>query len=342
MSGGIDSAVASAILSELGHEVIGAYLRLHEYQIGETKAFEAASMIGIPIFSISIEHVFKKEVVTPFLSEHKCGFTPNPCLICNQKVKFAILHEVAERIGADAIATGHYARIDSGPGGRAALFRGRDATKDQSYMLYRLAASSLERIILPLGEYSKTEVRKKGRHLFPGLFDTADESEDICFIPKGDLGSFIQNNAGPFSPGRIVTTSGHAIGMHSGLHMFTIGQRKGLGLSGGPWFVCRKNLVTNELIVGRKENISGIRCREAVWHDNPVKGIALSACHRYRSRLIGCVIDSVNGSSFSCLLDEPERGAAPGQSLVLYSDDRVYGGGIIEETWRGGSVSNEQ
>lgn len=344
MSGGLDSSVASALLVEEGHEVIGVYLRLQRYDKGEERAAEAAAGIGIPLIVISAEDAFEKEVMVPFIEAYRSGSTPNPCVLCNERVKFATLISVAGKYGADAVATGHYARTAPGPAGRISIFKGLHSSKDQSYMLYRISGKVLEKMLFPLGGLKKSEVREKGLTFFPGLFEKIPESEDLCFVSRGELGEFIRREAGPFPEGSIVTPSGDHVGSHKGLHRYTIGQRKGLALSGGPWFVCAKNIKTNELIVGKEENIkvSAIKCIRSVWHENPVEGVTLSACHRYRSRPVSCVVDSLAGSSFSCLLHEKIEGVAPGQSLVLYSNDRVYGGGIIERTWRGGASDDGQ
>ncbi len=344
ISGGVDSAVASAILVEEGHDVIGAYLRLNKYNTGEERALETAERIGIPLVVIPAEDAFKKEVEEPFLEAYRSGSTPNPCVICNERVKFAFLFSVAGKYGADLVATGHYARTAPGPRGESSIFRGLDPSKDQSYMLYRVPHKVIDKMIFPLGGMKKSDVREKGSTLFPGLFKGIPESEDLCFVSRKELGEFIREKAGPFPGGRIVKLSGDHVGFHKGLHRYTVGQRKGLALSGGPWYVCAKNLVTNELVVGKEEDIKVrvIKCGRAVWHENPVAGVALSACHRYRSSPLGCILDSVKGSTFSCMLHDKAVGVACGQSLVLYSNDRVYGGGIIEGTWRGGASDDEQ
>lgn len=343
MSGGLDSSVASAILAAEGHEVIGVYLRLQKDDRGEERAVKTAEKTGFPLVVVPAEELFEKEVVEPFLNAYKSGLTPNPCIICNEKVKFAVLAIVAEKYGAGAVATGHYARIATGPDGRKSIFRGLDPTKDQSYMLYRIPRVMLGKIIFPLGDMGKHEVREKGNSLFPGLFDVVKESEDLCFVSRRELGDFVGEKAGPFPDGRIVSSAGCRIGFHKGLHRYTIGQRKGLSLSGGPWFVNGKNLEENELIVGTEKDarVRVAECGQSVWHQDPVAGVSFSACHRYRSRPVGCVLVGAEGSSFSCSFGENIAGVAPGQSLVLYSNDRVCGGGIIERTWRGGASDDE-
>lgn len=344
ISGGLDSAVASAILVEAGHDVIGVYLRLNKCNAGEERALETTKRIGIPLVVVPAEDVFKKEVEAPFLDVYRSGSTPNPCVRCNERVKFALLSTFAGKYGADSIATGHYARTAPGPDGKIAIFRGLDPSKDQSYMLYRISHKVIEKIIFPLGGMKKSDVREKGSALFPGLFDGIPESEDLCFVSRRKFLEYIRENAGPFTGGSIVKLSGEHVGFHKGLHRYTVGQRKGLDLSGGPWFVCAKNLATNKLVVGKEEDIEVrvIKCSRAVWHESPVAGVILSACHRYRSSPVGCILDSVKGTTFSCRLQDKAVGVAPGQSLVLYFNDRVYGGGIIEETWREGASEDEQ
>ncbi|MDO9507792.1 MAG: tRNA 2-thiouridine(34) synthase MnmA [Thermovirgaceae bacterium] len=334
LSGGVDSAVASAILVEEGHEVIGANLRFHREGKTDERSALVAEGLGIRLLVIPAEDDFEKKVLEPFFAAYRDGLTPNPCVICNELVKFATLFSAAEKMGAHAVATGHYARIAPGPGGAESLFRASDPSKDQSYMLYRILREKFSKLLFPLGCLTKTIVRERSHSLFPGLFKGVPESKDLCFISGSQLGAVIQKNAGPFPGGKIVTVSGECIGCHSGLHRYTIGQRKGLALSGGPWFVSGKDFETSELIVGGKENlrVSKVFCTQAIWHENPVDGTTLSACHRYRSRPSKCVLGGIEETSFSCFLPEGVEGVAPGQSLVLYYNDRVYGGGIIERT----------
>jgi tRNA-specific 2-thiouridylase len=338
VSGGIDSAVACALLVEQGHEVICLHLSFHGADTGTDRAREVARRLGLTFLEVSVRDEFEKEVLNPFTEEWSKGLTPNPCVICNRRVKFPALVDAASKEGANAVATGHYARTAMGPGGRISLFRGIDRLKDQSYMLYRLPPETLPALLFPLGEMTKEQVSGKGRTLFPDMFDDLPESEDLCFLPDGELAEYIQGRAGPFPEGDVIDPSGKVAGKHRGLNRYTVGQRKGLGLSGGPWFVTGIDSFSNRIFVGREEDLAAdlVKCRDSLWHEKPVPGKTLEACKRYRSRPVECTLVSVEGGSFTCLFPGCISGAAPGQSLVLYSGDRVYGGGIIETALRGG------
>ncbi len=338
VSGGIDSAVSCALLVEQGHDVICLHLSFHGADTGTGRAREVARRLGLTFREVSVRDEFEKEVLIPFAEEWKKGLTPNPCVICNRRVKFRALVDLAGEEGAHAVATGHYARTAMGPTGSISLFRGVDPEKDQSYMLYRLPPETLPALLFPLGEMTKDEVSIKGRTVFPDMFKDIPESEDLCFLPDGDLAEYLQKKAGPFPEGEVVDPSGSVIGKHRGLNRYTVGQRKGLGLSGGPWFVTGIDAWSNRLFVGREEELAAdiVKCRAAVWHQKPVPGKPLAACKRYRSKPVDCTLASIDGESFTCLFAGGISGTAPGQSLVLYSGDRVYGGGIIETALRGG------
>ncbi|HQO82736.1 MAG TPA: tRNA 2-thiouridine(34) synthase MnmA [Synergistales bacterium] len=338
ISGGMDSAAAAALMLDRGFEVIGVHLRFRCSREEENRVERITSELGIGLLSLDVESLFNSKVRHPFFDALRKGFTPNPCVICNEQVKFVSLVSAARGLGAELVATGHYARVSLSPDKGTALLRGVDPEKDQSYMLYRIPVSILEKTCFPLGGITKREVRAFCEERFPALFEGVAESSDICFIPGRKLEETIELNAGPFIPGRIVTTSGEELGHHRGLNRYTIGQRKGLSLSGGPWFVVEKRMSLNELVVGRQEDlvVEEVFCTDPVWHLEPATGERLDGCHRYRCRPSPCILEQVNDRYLSCRFPEGVSGVAPGQSLVFYYNDRVYGGAIIERAEKGG------
>jgi len=336
-SGGIDSTMAACFLREEGHSVIPVTLVFHEENREETlwRARTAAMTAGLdkPIV-VDVSDLFQKRVIQSFLSSYERGWTPNPCIYCNEKVKFNGLFEVAGQLGCKAVATGHYARM--GNGRRSGLFKGIDPRKDQSYMLYRLPQDWYETIHFPLGCRTKEEIKLRAENLFPALKDITVESTDLCFLAKGRLPDFLEENVSN-SPGEIVTIDGETIGTHHGLSQYTIGQRQGLGLSNGPWFVVDKVTTSNRLVVGRRNNlaVNVVECSDIVLHEDLFAGQVVSMRHRYRTAFVNSEVLSISQEKFRILCHEPACGVAPGQSAVLYSGDRIIGGGIIEKTyWR--------
>ena len=343
ISGGVDSAVAAALLLEEGFDVVGAHLRIHSNPEVEKRIERIAATLGIDCQSLEVEGLFRTKVLLPFFDDYRKGFTPNPCVLCNEGVKFATLLSMARDIGAEIIATGHYAQVFLGPGGPT-LARGFDRTKDQSYMLYRIPRRFLGNLRFPLGKMTKRSVEELGERRFPGLFREVAESNDICFIPRGRLAEEVEHAAGPFPPGRIIDLTGRVLGRHEGLNRFTIGQRKGHSLPGGPWFVVEKRISGNELVVGRREDlvVEGLTCSDPVWHGDPVAGLHLEGCYRYRSRPSPCIMEHADARTFYCRFPGGVNGVAPGQSLVLYYNDRVFGGGIIKTAEKGGPSGHEE
>ncbi|HRS48731.1 MAG TPA: tRNA 2-thiouridine(34) synthase MnmA [Thermovirgaceae bacterium] len=343
ISGGVDSAVAAALLLDRGFEVIGVHLRIHSSPEVRKRVERIVAALGIDCRSLEVGGLFRRKVLLPFFDDHRKGLTPNPCVICNEEVKFASLLSTARRMGAEMIATGHYARIHMGPGGPA-LGRCFDRYKDQSYMLYRLRPQSLVNILFPLGGMTKGAVRELGERRFPGLFQGVAESNDICFIPRGELADAVERAAGPFPSGRVVNLNGVVLGIHKGLNRFTVGQRKGHSLPGGPWFVVEKRVKENELVVGRKQDlvVGRVTCGDPVWHGEPASGLILEGCTRYRGRPSPCIIECADARGFTCRFPEGVSGVAPGQSLVLYYNDRVFGGGIIKTAEKGGPSGHEE
>ncbi|MGC9489907.1 MAG: tRNA 2-thiouridine(34) synthase MnmA [Thermovirgaceae bacterium] len=336
-SGGIDSAMAAHFLREEGYRVLPVTFVFSEKNRAETllRAKKAARILGLdtPVI-VDKTDLFRAKVIDSFLSFYKQGLTPNPCVLCNEQVKFRALVEMADKLQCETVATGHYARI--GSGNRPSLLRGIDPKKDQSYMLYRLNPGFYGKIRFPLGCRTKEEVKESARELFPPLSGITKESSDLCFLSKDQLPNFLEKNVKD-KPGGIYSTAGEYLGSHLGLSRYTIGQRQGLGLSGGPWFVTAKDRLTNRLVVGRRKDlaVNVIECFDPVFHENLHVGQIVSMKHRYQASFVNSEILAVTHGRFHLFCLEPAYGVAPGQSVVLYSGERILGGGIIEKTfWR--------
>lgn len=336
-SGGIDSTMACFRLSEKGYEVIPVTLFFEGFHPENNieKASEVAKALGLGDKHIVHQcgELFRREVIADFLGSYEFGLTPNPCVVCNEKVKFKILMEIADTKGCSKVATGHYARIFATNRGLR-LCRGVDPAKDQSYMLYRLPKTFYSRLLFPHGNSTKREVQKEGIMLFPEIAKGMKESEDLCFLGKGELYNFLEGNLKNISRGPILSIEGKILGYHRGIHKYTIGQRQGLGLAGGPWYVVDKLQGENAIVVGRKEDLSIeiIHCTNAVLHEKITDGTMLAFKHRYKARPALGIISRTGEDSFLVKALKPVYGVAPGQSLVLYSASRVVGGGIIEKS----------
>lgn len=351
MSGGVDSAVATARMVDAGHEVTGVHLALsrnpQSFRSGargccsledSNDARRAADTLGIPFYVWDLSDRFAEDVVDDFVAEYAAGRTPNPCLRCNEKIKFAAVLERALALGFDAVATGHYAQLVDGPSGRE-LRRAVDPGKDQSYVLGVLNAEQLAHSLFPLGDSYKTEVRAEAERR--GLSVAAKpDSHDICFISDGDTGGFLDRHLGS-QPGAIVDTDGNPLGEHQGTHHFTVGQRKGLRIGtptadGKPRFVLDISPIDRTVTVGSREELAieamnGIRL---TWAQQPVlepwQGMVQVRAHG------DPVPARINASAegLSVELDEPLVGVAPGQAVVCYDDNRVVGSATIETTRR--------
>jgi len=336
-SGGIDSTMAYLKLNKKGYEVIPVTLFFKgfhsEGSIKKANAVAKALGVGNKHIVYQCGELFKREVIADFLGSYKIGLTPNPCVICNEKVKFKTLMEIADAEGCSKVATGHYARIFATNRGLR-LYRGIDPAKDQSYMLYRLPRAFYPRLLFPHGTTTKREVQKEGLMLFPDLAKGMKESEDLCFLDKGELYNFLDKNLENTSKGPIISIEGKFLGYHNGVHKYTIGQRQGLGLAGGPWYVVDKLQDENTIVVGRKEDLSVeiIHCTKAVLHEKITDGTMLTFKHRYKARPTLGIVSRTGENSFMIKALKPVYGVAPGQSLVLYSASRVVGGGIIEKS----------
>ena len=357
MSGGVDSSVTAAILKEQGYDVIGVTMHLWDYYGGEdnsgaTKggcctiedandARKVADKLGIPFYVMNMEEKFSREVVDYFVDSYLKGETPNPCVKCNQVLKFDVLLRKTLELDGDYLATGHYARIIKDSDGRSGLYKGTDLNKDQSYFLFTMSENEMDKILFPLGDMTKSETRDYARKL--GLVTAdKDESQEICFVEGGKYGEFIEerlrektkggtNTLTLTETGNILTVDGEKLGTHMGLHNYTVGQRKGLNLNNGPWFVVGLDMATNSLIVGEEDNIlsEGLVAREFHWTNGiPSKGNTLSAKIRYSQTTAECDFE-ISDDEVIISFKEPQRAVTPGQAVVLYDGDRVVGGGWI-------------
>ncbi len=332
MSGGVDSSLAAALLKEKGHEVSGVNMQLWpESQQGADYVKRVCHDISVPFHVLNFEREFQNYVIDYFCEEYSRGRTPNPCIACNQRIKFELLLKKALALGADYLATGHYARIDHSQG-RYRLLKGIDPAKDQSYFLYTLGQAELKHLLFPLGEFRKDEVRcmaaERGLHTYD-----KGESQEVCFIPDGNYGSFLVQRLPP-APGEIVDLEGKVLGRHQGIALYTIGQRRGLGIaSPEPLYVLRIDTQTNTLVVGPEEELFSdtlLASRVNFISGKPPPGdIKVGAKIRYRSAEAKAML-SLQGERFELRLYEPQRAITPGQAVVFYHGDEVLGGGIIE------------
>jgi tRNA-specific 2-thiouridylase len=354
MSGGVDSSVAAALLVEAGHEVVGATLRTFCYTAGPAHAKSCcglegvndargvAQALGIPHSVFDVEEEFTRDVIDDFVLEYANGRTPNPCVRCNSFTKFGDLLKRAQELGADGIATGHYVRIDHRSPDGPALMRGADRAKDQAYFLWGLDRKTLPFLHFPLGDMTKDQVRELARKR--GLI-TADkpESQEICFVPTGDYRDLLRSRLDPthpaFQPGFFVTTEGETIGEHQGYAGFTVGQRKGLpGGFSEAMFVVEIRPDTREMVVGPREKMWAplVELNDLNWlGDPPGLGEELHVQLRHRAKPATARLEQMSERALALRLGEPQFAVTPGQSGVLFSGDRVLGGGRI---LRGGTT----
>jgi tRNA-specific 2-thiouridylase len=347
MSGGVDSTVAAARLQEEDHEVIGLWMQTVGEGPPETNpsfraARAAARFLNIPLTPVDLRIPFQQEIIAYFLREYLSGKTPNPCALCNPRIKFGLLMQQALAMGAELFATGHYARVARDAGqGRYVLLRGIDKKKDQSYFLWGLAQEQLARCCFPNGESTKEEVRRMA-HARGLPVSERGESQDICFIPHGDYRSFLTRELkdGGSAGGEIVDKRGCILGRHEGVCGFTIGQRQGIGVPAKrPYYVLRIDPVANQVVVGQKEDLlaRGLVAQGMRWVSLPpaqAGGRALGQI-RYRHVAAPCEVTPRSEAEVVCRFDEPQEAITPGQALVLYQDDRVVGGGWIQEVCDG-------
>lgn len=348
MSGGVDSSVAAALLVEQGYEVLGVTMRLwadenaaasrHHKRCCSVEdtddARAAADVLGIRHYVLNMEREFSEEVVDRFVQEYTLGRTPNPCLSCNEHVKFRPLMDHAMALGAEYLATGHYARIRRGDG-RAELWCALDPEKDQSYVLYTLGQAELSRTLFPVGEYPKAEIREIARK--HGLANAEKpDSADICFIPSGDYRSFVRSRV-ESEPGDIVGSDGELVGRHAGIVDYTVGQRKRVPARGGdePLFVLNVDARANTVVVGPHEELmaGGLLANDLKFCDgeSPDTPANVLAKIRYRAEAVPAEMRLIGNGSAEVRFQDPQRAVTPGQAVVFYEGDRVLGGGTISE-----------
>lgn len=347
MSGGVDSSVAAYLLKQQGYECIGCTMKLYDNEdIGVKKGHTCCSLsdvedarsvayrLGMPYYVFNYMDSFRKNVVDKFVSEYMHGRTPNPCIDCNRYMKFDLLYQKAKILGCDYIATGHYATVKSN-GETYSLYKGADRSKDQSYVLYQLTQDQLAHTLFPLGEYNKTEVRKIAEE--NGFLNAEKpDSQDICFVPDGDYAKVIERFSEKYiEPGNFVDNKGTVLGRHKGIIHYTVGQRKGLGISfGAPLYVCKIRPESNEVVLGEKseltKNIMFIKDVNWIFTSLPEDSFRCRVKIRYRSSEFACIVYPLNELRAKICFEEPAIAITPGQSAVLYKENSVLGGGIIE------------
>lgn len=338
MSGGVDSTVATRILLDQGHEVVGATLDLFSAPGNDNhvrNARAACDLLGIEHLVYDARSEFYKGVISPFVETYLAGETPNPCVLCNRRIKFGLLVNYAVEHGFDAVATGHYARIDRhGETGRYLLRKGSDPAKDQSYVLYGLTQHQLAHAMFPLGDLGKDAVRRiASENGFASAH--AKESQDICFIPDGDYQGFIDRAApGKVHQGPYLSVAGNEIGTHQGVTRYTIGQRRGIGIGfGKPMYVVAKNAQTNTVTLGGNDDLlsGGLVANEVnlIAIDTLARPVQARVKIRYNQKEQPALVEAGPDGSMKVIFEKPQRAVAPGQSVVLYQDDLVIGGAII-------------
>ena len=337
MSGGVDSSVAAWLLKEQGYEVVGVTMETWQQEDEAAReqggccglsavedARRVAWQLGIPHYVMNFKKEFREHVVDYFISEYVCGRTPNPCIACNRFVKWEALLDRSLGIGADFIATGHYARVDRLPGGRYALCKSATAAKDQTYALYSLTQKQLSRTLMPVGAYAKEDIRRMARELALPVAHKPD-SQEICFIPDHDYAGFIREQVGkPLPTGNFVDRQGRVLGRHAGITHYTVGQRKGLNLAmGHPVFVVEIRPETNEVVIGDSEEVF---TDSLICHGGSMD---VDARIRYNHKGAPCTIRQIGEDLVECRFREKVRAVTPGQAVVFYDGDYVVGGGTI-------------
>jgi len=348
MSGGVDSSVAAYLLKEQGYDVIGVTMQI--WQDEETDAIEenggccglsavddarrVAADLEIPYYVMNFKAEFQQEVIDYFIAEYLDGRTPNPCIACNRYVKWEALLSRSLSIGADYIATGHYAQVERLSNGRYALKQSETAAKDQTYALYNLTQEQLKRTLMPVGAYTKDEIRQIAEKINLKVAHKPD-SQDICFVPDGDYAAFIKGEYGkPLKEGNFVDDEGNILGRHKGIIYYTVGQRKGLGLAlGYPVFVLAIRPETNEVVIGDKKasmtrfvRADRLNFMSVEKLEQPLR---VWAKIRYNHKGAWCMVEMTGEDEAVCTFEEPQRAVTPGQAVVFYDGDYVLGGGTI-------------
>ena len=343
MSGGVDSSVAACLLAEQGHEVLGSHLKLvHTGGVdhgccgpsAETDARAVAEHAGFPFEVVDMSGVFEERIMEDYVSEHASGRTPNPCVRCNERIKFGAFLDRADELGFDFVATGHYVRTRRDRRGRWYLSRGLDRSKDQSYVLAGLTQSQLARSLFPVGDQTKAETRGHAERLGLSVAGKPD-SQDLCFAPAGDAGAFLEARAPHLArEGEVVDAQGQALGTHHGSHRYTVGQRRGLGVSTGDrTYVLEVDASTNRVVVGPSALLTrpGLIAERVNWiperPDGPLEGTVKI---RYRGEDVPAVIQPDGAGAARVEFRSPQPAVTPGQAVVFYSGDDAIGGGTIE------------
>lgn len=344
MSGGVDSSVAAFLMKEAGYDCIGVTMKLYDNEdIGMDQektccslsdiedARSVAVKLGIPYYVFNFKADFKEKVIDPFIDSYRCGMTPNPCIECNRHLKFTQLHQKARELQCDVVVTGHYARITKDEQGYH-LLKGKDAAKDQSYVLYSLTQEQLARTCFPLGEYTKEEIRRMAEE--QGFFNAGKkDSQDICFIPDGDYRRFIEETTGQKStPGNFVDQEGNVLGIHKGYYCYTIGQRRGLGISAPQsLYVVEIRPEKNEVVLGSNEDLfySHLTADHFNWIEQVGPDEIIKARIRYHQTEKEATVRVLEDNRVEVDFLEPQRAITKGQAVVLYRGDAVAGGGRI-------------
>ncbi|MFT7640554.1 MAG: tRNA-specific 2-thiouridylase [Pirellulaceae bacterium] len=363
MSGGVDSSVAAHLLLQQGHEVIGAFMRHGEEAVeackvgdgpspilpiykqrpdhkqgccGASDAADArriADMLDIPFYALNLKAEFRK-IIDYFVDEYTVGRTPNPCVMCNNWLKFGKLFDYADSVGAEFVATGHYAQLIAGPDGNPELLRGIDDDKDQSYVLFGIKRELLPRMLLPVGGFRKPEIRSMAADLSLRVADKKD-SQEICFVTSGKHDEFVRQRRGDIDmSGEIITTKGEVVGTHPGIERFTIGQRKGLGVAmGEPYFVVKIDPESRQVVIGKIDELGRkeLTANRSNWiTDPPREPFRALVQIRYNSPASEATVEVLDEDRLKVDFDEPRNGVAPGQAVVCYDGEQVLGGGWIE------------
>ncbi|MHB9094164.1 MAG: tRNA 2-thiouridine(34) synthase MnmA [Eubacteriales bacterium] len=349
MSGGVDSSLTAALLRDEGYETIGVTMQIwpvddpeKEHDQGGCCSLSAvddarrvADTLGIPFYVMNFRELFEEKVIDLFISEYLAGRTPNPCISCNRFIKFDAFLAKAVALGADYIATGHYARIFfAEERGRYIIRKARDDRKDQTYVLYNMSQEQLSRTLMPLGEYTKSEVRRMAADYGLKVADKP-ESQEICFVTDNDYGRFLREKAGAeIKPGPFLDTEGHVLGQHQGLAYYTVGQRKGLGITfGEPMYVVALDPARNAVILGRNDKVFGRELAAAdnnfILYDKLASPLAVQAKIRYSAKPAEAVISPDEDGRVRVKFAEPQRAITPGQAVVWYEGPDVVGGGTI-------------